>query len=89
MKKILLIHTDGTFGMVPTEPNRILAPGNFQDEIFNLVPEIKEIAETDVIIPFNLDSSNIGIAEWDILADLIYSKMDDYDGFVIIHNFLD
>ncbi len=85
MKKILLVHTGGTFGMVPAEPKSILAPGNFQSQILINVPEIVRIADIDVEIPFNLDSSNIGINEWQILTELIHARMDEYDGFVIIH----
>jgi hypothetical protein len=30
MKKILVLHSGGTFGMVPMEPNQVLTPGNLQ-----------------------------------------------------------
>ncbi len=85
MKKILLIHTGGTFGMMPVEPAQKLVPGRFQDQIIHFVPEIGKIADIHVQIPFNLDSSNIGVAQWDALARLIYHEMDNYDGFVVIH----
>jgi len=85
MKKILLIHTGGTFGMVPLEPTEILAPGEFQDNILNSVPEINGLADMNVIIPFNLDSSNISGREWDLLAKLIYKERNRYDGFLLIH----
>lgn len=85
MKKILLIHTGGTFGMVPISPNTTLAPGKFENQIQHNVPEVNELAAIDVEVPFNLDSSNIGIEQWDILSSLIYQCHDEYDGFVIIH----
>ncbi len=85
MKKILLIHTGGTFGMVPVEPSQMLAPGNLQEQILTKVPEIKSIADIEVEIPFNVDSSNICSKEWDCLSAIIDGKMDNYDGFVIIH----
>ncbi len=85
VKKILLIHTGGTFGMAPLEPDDILAPGNFQEEILNHVPELSDLARIRVEIPFNLDSANLGQTEWDRLAQIIYDKMDLYDGFVVIH----
>lgn len=85
MKQILLLHTGGTFGMVPTEPDEILAPGNFQEEILSHVPELLKIAHIDIKIPFNLDSSDVGIAQWDHLAQIINDNMENYDGFVIIH----
>ena len=85
MRKILIIHTGGTFGMTPIEPNQQLAPGNIQDQILKYIPEIEKIADIEVIIPFNLDSSDIGIDEWDTLSGLIHTNIDKFDGFVIIH----
>ena len=85
MKKILIIHTGGTFGMTPVEPDEQLAPGNIQNRILQYIPEIENIANIDVIIPFNLDSSNIGIQEWDILSELIHKNIGKYEGFVVIH----
>jgi len=85
MKKILLLHTGGTFGMVPFEPDMVLTPGNLQDELQSHVPELTQIADIDVEIPFNEDSANVGIPQWDQLADSINSEIDNYDGFVVIH----
>jgi L-asparaginase len=85
MKKILIIHTGGTFGMVPVEPHHNYAPGDIRSQILNYVPEIQNLANLHVMIPFNVDSSNIGIKQWDQLGLLIYEQMDNYDGFVVIH----
>ena len=85
MQKILIIHTGGTFGMTPIEPNQQLAPGNIQDQILKYIPEIEKIADIKVITPFNLDSSDIGISEWDTLSGLIHQNIEEFDGFVIIH----
>jgi len=85
MQNILIIHTGGTFGMTPIEPDEQLVPGNLQDQILHYIPEIEKIAAIDVIIPFNLDSSDIGIPEWETLSALIDQNMEKYDGFVVIH----
>jgi len=85
MKKILLIHTGGTFGMVPTEPHHSLAPAQVQDHILNMVPEVTRLAEIDVVTPFNKDSANVGVQEWELLSRLIYDQWSGYDGFVVIH----
>ncbi len=85
MKKIMLIHTGGTFGMVPMKPSNTLAPSLIQDQILTHVPEIQKIADIDFDVVFNLDSSNIQIHHWQKLAQYIYERYSDYDGFVIIH----
>ncbi len=85
MKKILLIHTGGTFGMMPLKPSEVLAPGDFQDQVLTLVPEITRLADIDVEIVFNVDSSDIGISQWNEIAHLIFKRLNDYDGFVIVH----
>ena len=85
MKKILLLHTGGTFGMVTIKPDKVLTPGNLQEELASHVPELNQIADIDVQIPFNEDSANVGISHWQQLAQTINSKMDDYDGFIVIH----
>lgn len=71
--------------MVPLKPSEVLAPGKFQDKITTLVPEITRIAEIEVRVLFNLDSSDMGIGEWELLAQEIYKNLYKYDGFVIIH----
>ena len=85
MKRILVIHTGGTFGMVPMEPSRTLAPGDIQDQLLAHVPEIARVAEIEAAVAFNMDSSNMTLAHWRRLAALITERKDDYDGFVVIH----
>lgn len=85
MKNILILHTGGTFGMRPMEPNQVLAPSNLQEELMKHLPEIAKIAHIDVEIPFNEDSSDLAISDWEMLAKVIHKKMDAYDGFVVIH----
>ncbi|MCG6534567.1 MAG: asparaginase [Syntrophales bacterium LBB04] len=84
MPHILLIHTGGTMGMQAQE-NGELNSGQFINEIFHYVPEVRKIAEIDLITPFTLDSSDIRIEHWVELGHLLYQHMDNYDGFVIIH----
>jgi len=84
-KRILIIHTGGTFAMTASEPDEMLIPGNLQSELVEHVPEITSIAKINVEIPFNQDSSESGIEEWQLLSKSIYSRMDKYDGFVVIH----
>ncbi|MCK5453384.1 MAG: asparaginase [Calditrichia bacterium] len=85
MKKILLIHTGGTFGMMPLQPSQALAPADIQELILKYLPEIRSIAQIDFEVAFNIDSSNIQVEHWKKLGRLIKQKYQQYDGFVIIH----
>ncbi len=85
MKNILIIHTGGTFGMVPQKPAPTLAPGQVQERITKYVPELEQIANIDFRAVCNLDSANITPHHWQTLAKLIFENIARYDGFVIIH----
>lgn len=88
MKRVLIIQTGGTIlmqadirksGEVTADAD--LAKGYLLDE----VPELKQIANIDVVGPFYEDSSNISPDHWCRLASCIASHYHDYDGFVILH----
>lgn len=85
MKKVLLIHTGGTFGMLPEKPRRIVKKEELEEQVLQYVPEIQELAQVDFEMIFNMDSSNIQIENWQQLAAEIHGKMDDYNGFVVVH----
>ena len=85
MKKLLILHTGGTFGMVPLQPDQTLAPNQFYERITRYVPEIEKIANIDFRMVFNMDSADMQPHHWQQLATVITREMDNYDGFVIIH----
>jgi L-asparaginase len=85
MKNVLIIHTGGTFGMTPADPEQTLEPGNIEKSLDQYVSNIHELANISIEIPFNLDSSNIGPVEWKLIYNIINDAMNDFDGFVIIH----
>ncbi len=85
MKKILLIHTGGTFGMMPAEPSKVLAPADIQNLILEHLPEVEKIARVDFEVAFNIDSANIQIHHWQKLGQIIHQNYEKYDGFVVIH----
>src|SRR5262245_51701498 len=80
-KRVLLLHTGGTLGMQGSP----LQPAAYSQRIGERVPELGEIAELDTRIVYNLDSSDIGPAEWSKLADAVAKGRDTADGIVIIH----
>jgi L-asparaginase len=85
VKRILVIFTGGTFGMVPMHPTQTLAPGEIQERLLAHVPELERIAEIDTAVAFNIDSSNMTLEHWKGLAALIRDGRSRHDGFVVIH----
>ena len=85
-KRILLIYTGGTIGMVKDKLKKTLVPFNF-DELLKAIPELKsEDVDLDTISIANpIDSSNMNPAVWAEIAILIEENYKKYDGFVILH----
>tara|TARA_B110000444_G_C18744917_1_gene549793 strand:- start:6 stop:1001 length:996 start_codon:yes stop_codon:yes gene_type:complete len=84
MKKILLIYTGGTIGMI--KKAKTLSPFNF-DELLNAFPELKDCGSSlsHITISNPIDSSNMDIDYWIELANSINDNYNKYDGFVILH----
>ncbi|MBI4912791.1 MAG: asparaginase [Acidobacteria bacterium] len=83
--RILLLHTGGTFGMAPADPHHSLAPGPALERILEQVPELKELADLRLEIPFNRDSSELEPEHILLLARTVRERAPDYQGIVIIH----
>lgn len=85
-KKILLIYTGGTIGMITDPDSGALKPFDFS-QITTQVPEIKlfdcEIDSFSFQDP--IDSSNMTPEVWQDLVKVIESNYAKYDGFVILH----
>ena len=83
---ILLIYTGGTIGMKEDPTAQALKPFDFS-QILAEVPELRKYAyriDSHTFSPL-IDSSDVEPGLWVSLANLIESKYDDYDGFVILH----
>jgi L-asparaginase len=85
-KRILLIYTGGTIGMVKDKLKKTLVTFNF-DELLKAIPELKsEDVDLDTISIANpIDSSNMNTNVWAEIAILIEKNYKNYDGFVILH----
>jgi L-asparaginase len=86
MKKILIVYTGGTIGMMHHHKKKTLVPLNFS-EITNHIPELKHIK---CKIHFHswknpIDSSNADIPFWQELAGVIQKNYNTHDGFVVLH----
>lgn len=85
-KKILLIYTGGTIGMIKDKVKNTLVPFNF-DGLLKAIPELKsgDVDLENVSIKSPIDSSNINVKVWEEIATLIENNYTKYDGFVILH----
>jgi L-asparaginase len=81
MKKVLLLHTGGTLGMTGTP----LEPDAYGQKLVDSVPELAQLADIHIDIVCNLDSSDVGPAQWRALAQRVGDAYRDYDGFVVVH----
>lgn len=87
MKRILVIYTGGTIGMVSTPSGYAPEKAAFHD-LLDRIPELRAegmpiwgIVDMDPL----LDSSNITVREWNAIGALIADHYAEYDGFVVLH----
>ncbi len=83
--RILLLHTGGTLGMAPSGTPSSLAPGPYLDHILERVPELRDLADLEVEVPFNRDSATLEPEHILALARLIRERGPGVDGVVLIH----
>lgn len=86
-KKILVLYTGGTIGMISTEQGYDVEPGYLTKTVEGIrdfyeynMPEFKIKEYTNLI-----DSSNINPKRWVSLALDVIKNYEDFDGFVILH----
>ena len=89
-KKVCILYTGGTIGMVPTDRGYAPKKGYFQ----SLLDEIVQLRYEDMpqwdLVEFDplLDSSDVAVDEWNSIGQAISSRYDDYDGFVVLAQYL-
>ena len=81
MKKILMIGTGGTIASEMTPEG--LTPEITSEQLLKNIPRIAEICQVDCQQLYSLDSTNLTPEHWLGVAEAIYRRYDDYDGFVI------
>ncbi|MCE3007875.1 MAG: asparaginase [Bacteroidetes bacterium] len=86
MRKILIIYTGGTIGMIQDGHQPYLRPADFR-YIMHLLPEIDKLGIEPFYHAFErpIDSSNMEPGVWMELARLIRDSYDHFHGFVILH----
>lgn len=87
MKRILIIYTGGTIGMVRT-PNGYAPQDGYFRSALEAIPPLNsdEMPDWELyeMSPL-LDSSNMTVNEWNKIAQLIADRYEAYDGFVVLH----
>ena len=85
-KKILLIYTGGTIGMIKNTSKDTLVPFNFNN-IQDVIPEFKteKIQLDNISTKQPIDSSNMHPENWIEIVNLIKCNYDNYDSFVVLH----
>jgi L-asparaginase len=83
--RVLLIHTGGTLGMAPAGTPSSLAPGPSLERILEQVPELAQLAELRLAVPFNRDSATLEPEHILQLAGLVREESRDCEGVVVIH----
>ena len=86
-KKVCIIYTGGTIGMLPSANGYVPSGTGFEDTLSSIKDLNMKGMPSLTIIQFDplLDSCNISVSEWNKIGQTIYDNYDAYDGFVILH----
>lgn len=85
-RRVMLIYTGGTIGMIKSPDTGTLEPLDFSNVIKH-VPELKELDFNLSAYQFQppIDSSDMRPTHWARLVNVIARHYDEADGFVILH----
>ncbi len=85
-RRILIIYTGGTIGMIENPDTHALQPFDFTHLIDN-VPKVKMLDYDIENIQFEppIDSSDMNPRHWQQIARHIEDNFDSFDGFVVLH----
>ncbi len=84
MPRVLLLHTGGTLGMAGGKPSA-LKPASFFRTLKARAPELFSLADVELELFSNLDSSEMQPELWSQLAAHLYRRLPDFDGAVVTH----
>jgi L-asparaginase len=82
--RVCLLLCGGTIGMI--KRNGQLCPPDNPLDLVKLVPTLRTRFDIDVVPISNVDSSNLGPADWTRIANAIHDRLyGGYMGFVVAH----
>lgn len=83
MKKILLIGYGGT--IFSEIENKVVKTLKKIEEITALIPNLSDVADMELVILSDLDSTNVTPYDWTKIANYIAKRYEEFDGFLIAH----
>jgi L-asparaginase len=83
-KRVCIINTGGMISMELRQDGKIDRPHDLS-AFFRRFPELSVIANYDAVPLMFKDSSDMNPDDWSLIAEAIYQRRDDCDGFVVVH----
>jgi len=86
LSKVLLIYTGGTIGMIEDAETGELKAFDF-DHLTDQIPELSRLNVSLSSFSFEepIDSSDMGLKDWELIARTVEKNYQKYDGFVVLH----
>lgn len=84
MPRILLLHTGGTLGMAGRRPSA-LKPASFFRTLKSRAPELFELADIELELACNIDSSEMQPESWSAIATELHARLPKFDAAVVTH----
>ena len=86
-KRICMIYTGGTIGMVHSDYGYVPSSHSFEETLNSHSSMRNSDMPQWEVVEFSplLDSSNIAVNEWNKIGQAIADRYDQFDGFVVLH----
>ncbi|MBN2737754.1 MAG: asparaginase [Spirochaetales bacterium] len=84
---IMVLFCGGTI-IMKEDKRGVLVPPNEEEALnvlIELEPRLLDMADLEIQMVINIDSSNMQPSHWDKMAEIIHARYADFDGFVITH----
>lgn len=82
--RVLFLYTGGTLGMTSLDPGP-LTPTLVAEDVLVYLRGLEREVIVEAELLCNLDSSDLGPAQWTAIASAVAERLDGYAGFVVIH----
>ncbi len=85
LKTILILHTGGTLASRVSYRTGAVSPNYKPEEIVNMFPELKNIANIKSKLAGMMFSEDMRFAHYNIIAKEIYKEIKNVDGIIVTH----